>query len=129
MVEINEEYGKLQVVRHQNCLRCGKKLTSEESIMRGYGEKCYRIVNLQKSAVDTTTDIKFLKMEISMLKRQISELKVSGVKHDVAIERISQEKVNRTDPEFIEMGAVVKEMKSIFSDPDWKNKLLRKVAA
>ena len=127
MVEINEEYGQLKVIRHQKCLRCGRKLTSEKSIALGYGSKCYRITLLQKPVEDTNSDISFLKMEITMLKRQIKELKLSGVKHDVAIERIVNTTVSKNDPEFVEMGQVVREMKSIFSDPEWKSKLLTKV--
>ena len=75
MVEIDLEYGKLKVERHQNCQRCGRKLTNEKSISLGFGPKCYRIVQLQKPVEHTTDEIKFVKMEISMLKRQIKGLK------------------------------------------------------
>ena len=109
------------------CQRCGKLLTSEKSIASGYGRKCLRIIELQKPVEYTTAEISFLKMEVKMLKRQIKELKVSGVKYDVAIERIRETTVLKNDPEFMEMGKVMKDLKEKFKDPNWKENLLTRV--
>jgi len=107
-----------------NCLRCGRQIKKKSSIERGYGERCFRIVNLQKPAVDTESEISFLKMEITMLKRQIKELKVSGVQRDVEIVRI-QKKAGQVSSEELKLkGMIHQELISIFSDPDWKAKLL-----
>ena len=110
------------------CQRCGRKLTNPKSISLGYGSKCYRIIQLQKPVEEYTTDVlSFLKMEVKMLKRQIKELKISGVKHDVAIERINREVVTKNSWEGKMKVAIKAELKSIFSDPDWKSKLLTNV--
>ena len=111
------------------CQRCGRELTNPKSIELGYGSKCYRIIQLQKPVEYTNDTLSFLKMEVSMLKRQIKELKINGITHGFAIERIIKTKVSKDDPTFMEMGVVVKEMKSIFADPNWKDKLLTKVMA
>ena len=107
-----------------NCQRCGRKLTNPKSIALGYGPKCYRMLQWDKPVVDTKDEITFLKMEVKMLKRQIKELKISGVKHDVAIERIERDVIPISTLEGKLKVAVSKELKSIFSDPDWKAKLL-----
>ena len=59
------------------CKRCGRVLKSPESIKRGYGKTCYRIVQFQettKSEVKTEVnqEIAFLKLEIRTLKRTSS---------------------------------------------------------
>ena len=112
------------------CERCGRVLRSEASIERGMGLRCARITELEKESklptkVEETLD--FLKMEVKMLKRQISELKVSGVKSTEAIERIRQDVIPKTSWEGKMKVAIKKELKAIFSDPNWKDKLLHSV--
>ena len=107
-----------------DCQRCGRELTNPKSIALRYGPKCYRILQWERPVVDTKDEIIFLKMEVKMLKRQIKELKISGVKHDVAIERINHESRPLSSQKQMICGLIHKELKSIFSDPDWKAKLL-----
>lgn len=110
------------------CKRCGRKLISKESVERGYGRTCYRIHLLQKekqTATKVEDDVAFLKMEIKMLKNQIKTLKITGVKSTEAIERIKKdhEEKEATDEDRLK-GLICRELKSIFSDPDWRSKIL-----
>lgn len=115
------------------CKRCGRELHSKKSIKRGMGIRCARITELEKpSEVETIKakhvyDIHFLKMEVKTLKRQVKALTVTGVKSTEAIERIKQDIVPKTSWEGKMKVAVKKELKAIFSDPDWKHKLLHSV--
>lgn len=53
------------------CKWCNRILTSKESIERGYGGKCFRIIQLQKNDMNRDQDIQFLKSEVKFLKRQL----------------------------------------------------------
>ena len=103
------------------CKRCGKELRSQESIKRGYGKTCYRIVQLQEVKESEVKpkinqEIAFLKMEIKMLKRMMKQIKTNGVKVE-SIERIKPEE---SRPERTEnknnMSGVITEMKEIFNE-------------
>ena len=112
------------------CKRCGRELHSKESIERGMGLRCARITELEKNFKHTAKveeTLAFLKMEITMIKREIKSLKSSTIKQDVSIERIKQDIVPKTSWEGKMKVAVKKELKAIFSDPDWKHKLLHSV--
>ena len=112
------------------CKRCGRKLTSEESIKRGYGMTCYRIIQLQNQETkpETNQELAFLKCEIKMLKRMFKQIKTSGVIID-PIERIKQDNhrperdANRGD-----MANVITEMKEIFNNIENIYDLLTPVA-
>ncbi|MFX1567830.1 MAG: DUF6011 domain-containing protein [Promethearchaeota archaeon] len=105
------------------CKRCGRVLTNKKSIKRGYGSICYQIVQLNEPKPKTNeiptemiNEIDFLKMEINFLKRQLKELRLSGVQINTdAIERIRKEPET---PEKIENKVnfivVINELKLIF---------------
>jgi hypothetical protein len=59
------------------CKRCGRELKAAESIKLGYGPTCYRKKKLFKSSLTLEEELKFLKIEIKMLKRIIRELTVN----------------------------------------------------
>ncbi|MHA2282510.1 MAG: DUF6011 domain-containing protein [Promethearchaeota archaeon] len=61
------------------CKRCGRVLRSEESIKRGYGKSCYRIVQLnqkleQSETPDTTellNRLRRLELDNNFIKHQL----------------------------------------------------------
>ncbi|TFG15965.1 MAG: hypothetical protein EU531_07830 [Promethearchaeota archaeon] len=57
------------------CKRCGRKLTSAKSIKLGYGPTCYKKKKLEEHSLIFKEELKFLKVEIKMLKKIIRELK------------------------------------------------------
>jgi len=59
------------------CKRCGRVLKSARSIKLGYGPTCYRIIKCQENPINIEEEIKFLKIEINMVKRTIRELKTN----------------------------------------------------
>ena len=99
------------------CKRCNRILRNKLSIERGYGAKCYKIIqlnNIEKSKPGINQEIAFLKCEIATLKRMFKQIKVGVVINP--IERIKQEEQR---PERTEnkgnMASVITEMKEIFS--------------
>lgn len=111
-----------------NCLRCGRPLTSEKSKSLGYGQKCYRIISLSKPVNDTKDDISFLKMEIKLIKREISKLNSGVIHHDIDIKRIKENvEPVRTSQQQLK-GLIHQELKTIFNDPNWKQKILTSVS-
>lgn len=106
------------------CLRCGRKLTSQLSIERGYGKTCFRIVNANKPIPNNDSDIEFLKMEIKALKRMIRNIKISSEK---GIERIKNTRPEVITIEHKNMSCVMNELKSIFKSRDWKNSALHSI--
>lgn len=56
------------------CKLCGHKLSNPESIKRGYGKTCYRIIQLNKSKVEEESLIEELQNEILILKEQINSI-------------------------------------------------------
>ena len=57
------------------CKRCGRILKSAKSIKLGYGPTCYRIIKFHDNPINIQEEIKFLKIEINLLKKVIRELK------------------------------------------------------
>ncbi len=101
------------------CLRCGRILTSKESIERKYGKTCWNIIQLQKNDRNVDQELQFLKYEINFLKRQLKELKQNG--SIVNIETIERIKPDEHRPERNQFkvqfnNVVVKELKFIFQD-------------
>lgn len=116
-----------EVVR---CLRCNRVLTAKESIERGYGLKCYRIVQLNAQRTNNDTDIQFLKCEINMLKRQYKELKAKGFIAGIEpIERIGEDQHRpERDPFKIEFNIVVKELKIVLQGDNFDyHKILKPI--
>jgi len=106
------------------CKRCNRILTSEESIKRGYGPTCYRIMQFQKqeSENDLYMEIQFLKYEINFLKRQLRELRthkaLASSNNVIPIKRMKQTpnlNINEFRSNFIN---VVNELKGLFNQGD-----------
>jgi hypothetical protein len=57
------------------CKRCGRALKAAKSIKLGYGPTCYRKKKLEENSPMVEEELKFLKVEIKMLKRIIRELR------------------------------------------------------
>ena len=109
------------------CKRCGRSLTSAESIARGYGKKCFRIVQLNEQKEAQTIDmgviadllnrVRKLELDNTFMKHQLKhKVAVAGQRAE-AIERIKQD-ANRPEQTVvkIEMTVIIKELKVIFND-------------
>jgi hypothetical protein len=100
------------------CKRCGRVLKSPESIERGYGKTCYRIVQFQESTkpevkTEINQEIAFLKLEIKTLKRMFKQIQIKGTIEP--IERIKRDDHRpERDSNKGNFAGVMKEMKSIF---------------
>lgn len=103
------------------CKKCGKKLTNPVSIERGYGNTCFRSIQLQKSNEteinsEVNQEIAFLKCEIKTLKRMIRNIQVNGIKTET-IKRIKREEQRpERNTNKGNMVGLVEEMKIIFTE-------------
>ncbi|MFX1243055.1 MAG: DUF6011 domain-containing protein [Promethearchaeota archaeon] len=101
------------------CKRCGRVLKSARSIKLGYGPTCYRIVKSHDKPINIQEEIKFLKIEINMLKKIIRELKPNmGISYQaIPIMRIRNEEKNlERDINKVQMKEVIQELKSCFQN-------------
>jgi len=127
------------------CKRCNRVLMSKESIERGYGPTCYRIITLRDLNLGRDPlvpnlaqlgkydlDLNFLKCEIKFLKKQLKELKNKGLPYTNVnpIERIKQDEHRPEREQFkVEFNVVVKELKMIFRGEKFNyHEFLRPVA-
>ncbi|MFX1325365.1 MAG: DUF6011 domain-containing protein [Promethearchaeota archaeon] len=105
------------------CKRCGRVLKSKKSIKLGYGPTCYRISKIHDNTnnFDILEEIKFLKMEIKMLKKLIRDLKTNNFTSNQSspIIRIRKEhnnlEKNRNNSQMLE---VILELKNLFQNCD-----------
>ena len=101
------------------CKRCGRVLKSAKSIKLGYGPTCYRIVKFHDNPINIEEEIKFLKIEINMLKKVIRELKSNKhISHqDSPIIKIRNEVKNlERDINRGQMKEVIQELKNCFQN-------------
>ena len=110
------------------CKRCNRVLKSAKSIKLGYGPTCYRIVKSHDNPINIQEEIKFLKIEINMLKKIISELKPNkGMSHQASpiIKIRNEEKNLERDINRGQMKEVIQELKNFFQtcNGDVKNLL------
>jgi len=128
------------------CKRCGRALTSPESIKRGYGPRCFKITQLQeKNIVQSqeliqkpqnkkdekeeqviTSEIDFLKCEINMIKRQLKQAQYRPIIHESRpIERIKREEQRpERNIHMSNFSTVINELKTIFTEGDPKKLLV-----
>jgi hypothetical protein len=66
------------------CKRCGRALKAAKSIKLGYGPTCYRKKKLDESSLTLEEELKFLKIEIKMLKKIIRELKAHVIDTNIS---------------------------------------------
>ncbi|MFX0004628.1 MAG: DUF6011 domain-containing protein [Candidatus Hodarchaeota archaeon] len=101
------------------CKRCGRVLKSAKSIKLGYGPTCYRIVKFHDNPINIQEEIKFLKIEINMLKKIIRELKFNKITSYQAspIIKIRNEARNlESDINKGQMKEVIQELKNCFQN-------------
>ncbi|MFX1374900.1 MAG: hypothetical protein ACFFA0_03730 [Promethearchaeota archaeon] len=118
-----------------NCKRYGKKLTNSESMERGYGRTCHRIVQMQelKSQFNTpkiNQEIAFLKCEIKTLKKMLKNIHINSNNISIEpIERIreSHRPERNTNLNMVNMGCVVSELKELFSSVNDIHQILKPI--
>ncbi|MFW9828983.1 MAG: DUF6011 domain-containing protein [Candidatus Thorarchaeota archaeon] len=101
------------------CKRCGRVLKSAKSIKLGYGPTCYRIVKFHDKPINIQEEIKFLKIEINMLKKILRELKpnkdISYQTFPIINKRKEERNLER-DINKVQMNEVIQELKSCFQN-------------
>ena len=114
------------------CKRCGRLLKAAKSIKLGYGPTCYRKKKLHKSSLTFEEELKFLKVEIKMLKRIIRELTVNITEANIIrsniikpnnfipsqkvpiVRMIKEESRSKRDVSKGDMREVIQELKACF---------------
>ena len=100
------------------CKRCNRVLKNPLSIEKGYGDTCFRIIQLQQEKepkIEVNQELSFIKCEINMLKRMFKNIQTNGIIID-PIERIKNDN-HRPERDLNKgnMANVITEMKEIFS--------------
>jgi len=114
------------------CKRCGRKISNKESIERGYGAKCYRIIQLGKrqenpnesNIEELLNRIRKLELDNNFIKRQLKHRSIS--RHpDEDLDWDIKPEIKQIKNEYkIEFNVIVKELKVIFTeDFDYHNVL------
>jgi transcription elongation factor Elf1 len=101
------------------CKRCGRELKSAKSIKLGYGPTCYRIIKFHDNPINIQEEIKFLKIEINLLKKVIRELKSNkSISYQTSpiIKIRNQENHLERDVNKGNMKEVIHELKSCFQN-------------
>ena len=92
------------------CKRCERKLTNLESIKRGYGLKCFRIIQLQKQkqSINILEIRQYIQQEIKRF------MKIRNVETSIIpIEVSKPPKFNKNEMDF---KLVVNELKQVFQN-------------
>jgi len=111
------------------CKRCGRVLKSPKSIKLGYGPTCYKIMKFHGNPLNVQDEIKFLKLEINMLKKALRELKSNNfTSHQGSpIIRIrKEEKSLKMDANKNHMIQVIQDLKNQFQNCNGNVKSLLK---
>ncbi len=101
------------------CKRCGRVLKSARSIKLGYGPTCYKKVITHDNSINIEEEIKFLKIEIKMLKNLLRELNANKgiVPQTTPIIRIrKQETSPEREANKIQMREVIQELNNCFQN-------------
>ena len=100
------------------CKRCNRILRNKLSIEHGYGDKYYRIIQLNKKPEvkpEFSQELAFIKCEVATLKRMFRNIQINGANID-PINRIKpDEQRPERDANKGNMANVITEMKTIFS--------------
>ena len=114
------------------CKRCNRRLTSKLSIERGYGDTCYRIIQLQKTELpkvksDFNQELAFIKCEIKTLKRMFRNIQTNGISIN-PIEKIKQDNL-RTEKDLNKnnMTNVITELKNIMNSVENIHDILKPI--
>ncbi|MFX0027078.1 MAG: DUF6011 domain-containing protein [Candidatus Hermodarchaeota archaeon] len=101
------------------CKRCGRVLKAARSIELGYGPTCYKIIKFQENPINIEEEIKFLKIEINMVKRIIRELKTNKFTSYQTVPIIKIRKEEERPERDINRGQmieVIQELKTCFKN-------------
>ncbi|MFX1590131.1 MAG: DUF6011 domain-containing protein [Promethearchaeota archaeon] len=101
------------------CKRCGRVLKAARSIKLGYGPTCYKIIKFQENPINIEEEIKFLKIEINMVKRIIRELKTNKFTSNQTLPIIKirkEEERPERDTNRGQMIEVIQELKTCFEN-------------
>ena len=103
------------------CKRCNRILKNKLSIEHGYGDKCYRIIQLNKkepneSIIDELLNrVRKLELDNSFMKHQLKHKTIVNSNVE-SIERIKLDEQRPERNEFkIQFNVVVKELKIVFN--------------
>ena len=103
------------------CIRCNRILRNKLSIEHGYGDKCYRIIQLNKkepneSIIDELLNrVRKLELDNNFMKHQLKHKTIVDSNVD-PIERIKpDEQRPEREPFKIQFNVVIKELKIVFN--------------
>lgn len=106
------------------CKRCKRELTSIESIKRGYGKFCYRIVQLEQLEQedkrildDLLVRVRKLELDNNFMKCQLKHKVFVGKSEDSRLNWDVPEEVKEIKNEYkIEFNVVIKELKVVLNN-------------
>ncbi|MFW9971906.1 MAG: DUF6011 domain-containing protein [Candidatus Odinarchaeota archaeon] len=108
------------------CKRCGRILKSAESIKRGYGKTCYKIIELSEPEQPQINNeileellnrVRKLELDNNFLKHQVRHKTIIGKSKDSELEWDIPKEVKEVKNEFkIQFNMVVSELKIIFTE-------------
>jgi len=107
------------------CKRCGRKISNKESIERGYGAKCYRIIQLGKrqenpneSVIEELLNrIRKLELDNNFIKHQLKHKTIVSKHPDEDLDwDIKPEIKQKRDEYKIEFNVIIKELRVIFTE-------------
>ncbi len=112
------------------CKKCGRVLKSEKSIERGYGLKCYRVMQLNQQITGPNTQItgpnnelleellnrvRKLELDNNFMKHQLKHETLANSSKDSELNWDNPKEVKEIKNQYkIEFNVVVKELKVIF---------------
>jgi len=109
-----------------NCKRCGRVLKSEKSIERGYGLKCYRIMQLNQQIAGPNNPnmenllnrVRKLELDNKFMKHQLKHKTFIGTtsKDSELNWDIPKEVMEVRNQYKIEFNVIIKELKVIFTE-------------
>jgi len=106
------------------CKRCNRELTSLESIKRGYGKLCYRIVQLEqlkqedkRILEELLVRVKKLELDNNFMKCQLKHKVFAGKSEDSRLNWDVPKEVKEIRNEYkMEFNVVIKELKIILNN-------------
>ena len=118
------------------CKRCGRVLKSEKSIERGYGLRCYRIMQLNQQITGPNNEIleellnrvRKLELDNNFMKHQLKHKTFANSSKDAELNwDIPKEVKEVRDQSKIEFNVVIKELNIIFTEDFEYHKVLKPI--
>ncbi|KKL46782.1 hypothetical protein LCGC14_2342130 [marine sediment metagenome] len=110
------------------CKKCNRILRNEESIKRGYGAKCYRIITLQNQETkpeqsnntiieELLNRVRKLELDNNFMKHQLKHKTFVNISKDSELKWDIPEEVKEVRNQYkFEFNVVVKELKILFHE-------------